>query len=73
MLTESSAIDRIEVLAEARLIQIRRVNRVLRDGVEIAKTYHRHVLGPTDSLEGQDPQVVAVAQAFWQLSDSPEK
>jgi hypothetical protein len=42
---------------------------VLRDGVEIAKTHHRQVLSRTDSLDGQDRQVVAVAQAFWKLQD----
>jgi hypothetical protein len=67
MLTESSTIDRIEVLAEIGVIQIRQVTRILRDGVEIAQTYHRYSLTSVDSLDGQDPKVVAVAKAFWPL------
>lgn len=63
-ITEVSVIDKIEVLEDGQ-IQVRRANKVLRDGVEIAKTYHRHVLAPGDDLTGQDARVIAVAQAVW--------
>jgi urease accessory protein UreE len=64
MITEVSVIDKIEVLEDGQL-QIRRSDKVLRDGVEIAKTYHRHVLAPGDDLNEQDARVVAVATALW--------
>ena len=64
MITELSVIDKIEVLEDGQ-IQIRRADKVLRDGVEIAKTYHRHVLTPGADLRGQDAKVVAVANAVW--------
>ena len=63
---EQSVIDKIEVFEDGQ-IQVRRADKVLRDGVEIAKTYHRHVLAPGDDLAGQDAKVVAVAQAAWKL------
>ena len=61
---ELSVIDKIEVLEDGQ-IQVRRADKVLRDGVEIAKTYHRSVLAPGDDLTNQDPRVVAVALAVW--------
>ena len=64
MITELSIIDKIEVLEDGH-IQIRRADKVLRDGVEIAKTYHRSVLAPGDNLTNQDPRVIAVANAVW--------
>jgi urease accessory protein UreE len=64
MISELSIIDKIEVLEDGQ-IQVRRADKVLRDGVEIAKTYHRHVLAPGDDLTGQDAKVVAVAHAVW--------
>ena len=64
MITELSVIDKIEVLEDGH-IQVRRADKVLRDGVEVAKTYHRHVLAPGDDLSGQDAKVVAVATAVW--------
>ena len=44
-LEEKSAVDKIEVLLSGH-IQVRRRDQVLKDGVEIAATYHRHVLHP---------------------------
>ena len=64
MLTEQSVIDQIEVTRQG-FVQVRRANLVLRDGVEIAKTYHRHSLAPGDDLSNEDAKVVAIAQAAW--------
>lgn len=63
-ITECSVIDKIEVLENGQ-IQVRQANKVLKDGVEIAKSYHRSVLAPGDDLTNQDPRVVAVALAVW--------
>ena len=67
MVTEVSMIDKIEVL-DTNLIQVRRADKVLRDDVEIASTYHRHVLQPGDDLSNEDPRVRAIATAVWSLS-----
>jgi len=42
-LTEDTIVDSIDVLPDGQ-IQVRRANRVFRDGVEISKSYHRHVV-----------------------------
>jgi hypothetical protein len=63
-LTKQIAIDKIEVL-EMGQVQVRQVTRVMEDGVELSASYHRWVLAPADSLEGQDAKVVAVCNAVW--------
>jgi len=63
-LEEKSVIDQIEVTRNGS-INIRRADLILKDGVEIAKTYHRHVLAPGDDLANEDAKVVAIAQAAW--------
>jgi urease accessory protein UreE len=63
-LEEKSVVDKIEVLLQGQ-IQVRRRDQVLKDGVEIAATYHRHVLSPGDDLTNEDPRVVAIAEATW--------
>lgn len=63
-LEEVSVIDKIEVL-ELGGIQVRRKDKVLKDGVEIAATFHRHVVNPGDDLTNEDPKVIAVAEALW--------
>lgn len=63
-LTERSLIDKIEIL-ENGTIQVRQANIVERDGIEIAKTYHRWVLVPGQDLSGQEQRVRDVANAVW--------
>jgi hypothetical protein len=63
-LEEKSVVDKIEVLLAGQ-IQVRRRDQILKDGVEVAATYHRHVLSPGDDLSNEDPRVVAIAEATW--------
>ena len=63
-LTETTLIDKIEI-AETNSIQVRTTTIIEKDGVEIAKTYHRHVVNPTDSVENEDSRVQAIANAIW--------
>ena len=58
-LTEDSIIDSIDVLPDGQ-IQVRRANRVFRDGVEISKSYHRHVVSPGDDLALEDSRVADI-------------
>ena len=63
-LIETKKIDKIEIV-ETNSIQIRTATIIEKDGVEIAKTYHRHVVNPTDSIENEEPKVQAIANAIW--------
>lgn len=64
-LEEKSVVDKIEVLLDGT-IQVRRRDQILKDGVEVAATYHRHVVSPGDDLSEEDPKVVAIANAIWE-------
>lgn len=66
MLEEISEIDSINVTSNNN-IEIRRVNRIMKNGIEIVKTYHREVLVPGSDLSAQDAKVVAIATAVWGL------
>ena len=58
-LTEDTIVDRIEVFPDGQ-IQIRKANRVFRDGEQISKTYYRHVVEPGMNLDNEDPRVAAI-------------
>lgn len=58
-------VDQIEVVEPHAYVRVRTANVIKKDGVEIGRTFHRHVLAPGDSLEGQEPRVTAVANATW--------
>ena len=66
-LTEDTIVDSIDVLPDGQ-IQVRRADRIFRDGVEISKSYHRHVVSPGDDLSKED-QRVAVFGAVVHYAD----
>ena len=55
---------KIEVLENGTL-QVRRADIVLKDGVEIGRQFHRHVLTPGSDLTNEVQRVVDVANATW--------
>jgi len=64
MITEQSIISQVHADA-ANNISVQRADQVLKDGVVIATSFHRHVLSPGDDLSGQDPKVQSIAAATW--------
>ena len=63
-LTETKVIDQITV-TENGIVLYREATRILKDGDEIAKTYHRSSLTPGQDLTGQPANVVAICNAAW--------
>jgi hypothetical protein len=63
-LTEKTIIDKIEIL-ESNSIQVRTANIIEKDGVEISRTFHRHVVNPSNDISGEDAKVQSVANAVW--------
>lgn len=63
-LTERKVVDLIEVLEKGHL-QIREANLVERDGVLIAKTFHRYVLSPGDDVSDKEQRIKDIAAAVW--------
>jgi len=63
-LTETKVIDQITV-TENGIILYREATRILKDGDEIAKTYHRTSLTPAQDLTGVPDQVVAICNTAW--------
>ena len=59
-LTEREEFGSITVLADGQL-EVRKDTVIERDGVEISRTYHRHVVEPGDDLDAEDPRVKDVA------------
>jgi hypothetical protein len=61
-LTERIEIGKCEVLADKQL-QVRTDTVIERDGVEISRAYHRHVVVPGDNLSGEHAEVQTVGNA----------
>ena len=63
-LTKEIAIDQITV-NENGIVLYREATRIMEDGKELSKTYHRTSLTPGQDLAGQPVNVVAICNAAW--------
>jgi hypothetical protein len=61
-ITERTQIGSCDVLPDGQ-IQVRTDTIIERDGVEISKTFHRHVIVPGADVSGEDATVQTVANA----------
>ena len=61
-ITERTQIGSCEVLPDGQ-IQVRTDTIIEKDGVEISKTFHRHVIVPGADVSGEDATVQTVANA----------
>ena len=52
-------------ITEDGQIQVRTITRILEDGIELSKSYHRHVITPLDSIENEDDRTKLVAGAIY--------
>ena len=63
-LSKETVVDQITV-TENGIVLYREATRVVEDGNEIAKTFHRTSLTPAQDLTGQPANVVAICNVAW--------
>jgi len=64
-LTERSVEDKIEIVGDYKHVQVRTATVIERDGVEISRSFHRHVVAPDADITGESAEVQAVCNAMW--------
>ena len=64
-LTERTAEDKIEIVGDHKMVQVRTATIIERDGVEISRSFHRHVVAPGADISGESAEVQAVCNAVW--------
>jgi len=62
-LTKEVVVDKIEVTGEFRHVQVRTATIVKEDGVELSKSFHRHVVAPDADISGETQEVQDVCSA----------
>lgn len=63
-LTKTTNVDQITV-TENGIVLFREATRIVEDGVELTKTFHRSSLTPGQDLTGVPEQVVVICNAAW--------
>ena len=72
-ITKETIVDKIEVL-EMGQVQVRTATVIKEDSTELSRTFHRHVVVPSDKttgswedtdISGEDTRVQAICTATW--------
>ena len=72
-ITKTTTADKIETL-ENGIIQVRVATVIKEDGVELTRSFHRHVLAPSDKssgswadtdISGEEARIQAICNAVW--------
>jgi hypothetical protein len=63
-LTENISIDQIEIVADWN-IQVRQATVIEKDGVQVARSFHRWVLTPDMDISGQEQKVQDICNVAW--------
>lgn len=62
--TENSFIGSVKATASG-IVEVCRIDQVLKDGIVISESPHRWTLNPWDDISGQDAKVQAICEAAW--------
>ena len=64
-LTESIEYDKIEIVGEYKHVQVRKATIIKKDGVELTRTFHRHVLTPDRDITAEPTEVQSICNLVW--------
>ena len=63
-ITKRTEEDKIEVVGDFKHIQVRTATIIEEDGVEISRSFHRHVVAPDSDSSGESADVKAMVSQF---------
>ncbi len=64
-LTKEVKYDKVEIVGEHKAVQCRQATIVSEDGVELSRSFHRHVLHPDSDISGEPQEVQDICNAVW--------
>jgi phage host-nuclease inhibitor protein Gam len=62
-LTEETVQDKIEIVGDFKMVQVRTATVIKRDGVEISRSFSRHVVAPGADITNESTEVQAICNA----------
>ena len=59
-LTKTVKVDKIEIVGDYKMVQVRTATVIEEDGAELSRSFHRHVVSPLDDTSGETTEVQAI-------------
>ena len=63
-ITKETIQDKIEVVGDFKHIQVRTATVIKEDGVELSRSFHRHVVSPDSDSTNESADVKAMVKQF---------
>ena len=64
-LSESIEYDKIEVVGQHKHVQVRKATVIKKDGKELTRSFHRHVLHPDSDITNEPTEVQTICNVVW--------
>ena len=58
-------VDKLEIVGDYKAVQCREATVVSEDGVELSRSFHRHVLHPDSDISGEPQETQDICNAVW--------
>ena len=57
--------DKIEIVGDYKHVQCREATIIKEDGVELSRSFHRHILNPASDISGEPQETQDICNAVW--------
>ena len=64
-ITKEVKCDKIEIVGDYKVVQCREATIIKEDGVELSRTFHRHILSPDSDISGEPQETQDICNAVW--------
>ena len=64
-LTKEVKVDKLEIVGDFKAVQCRQATIIKEDGVELSRSFHRHVLQPDSDISGEPQETQDICNAVW--------
>ena len=64
-ITKEVQYDKTEIVGDYKAVQCRQATIIKEDGVELTRSFHRHVLHPDSDISGEPQETQDICNAVW--------
>jgi hypothetical protein len=64
-LTKEVKVDKLEIVGDFKSVQCREATVVSEGGVELSRSFHRHVLHPDSDISAEPQETQDICNAVW--------
>ena len=64
-ITKEVQYDKTEIVGDYKAVQCREATIIKEDGVELTRSFHRHVLHPDSDISGEPQETQDICNAVW--------